>query len=279
MKKVARLPRSWSSTDWRTIVWPHTPDVCYPATGFRAVSPSRDKDLEIRVPEMPTPARFRLQHFIKSKAGQTDYREVCYSFRNAGQWGLDMGKNWKSFRYHPGMFKVQVQCQASSTAKIDEIRARNFSSESSRKLSGVWPQRVRWILEDSRELVLLNFLSLPRPLRAKRSSWLRLARCVIEYSRLIGNRFSASTRVVWPNNKIRRIKWIGPLRKIGSWSKIRRIGVRRMIWFREPRPVDVAPCHHGKPLGSMMMTGGKGTNFNLTRMNRLDYSSTRNVEC
>ena len=31
-----------------------------------------------------------------------------------------MGKNWKSFRYHPGMFKVQVNVQASSSDKIDE---------------------------------------------------------------------------------------------------------------------------------------------------------------
>jgi hypothetical protein len=31
-----------------------------------------------------------------------------------------MGRNWKSFRYHPGMFKVQVQCQVSSNGKIDE---------------------------------------------------------------------------------------------------------------------------------------------------------------
>ena len=31
-----------------------------------------------------------------------------------------MGRNWKSFRYHPGMFKVQVQCQGSSSGKTDE---------------------------------------------------------------------------------------------------------------------------------------------------------------
>ena len=102
------------------IVWAHTPEVCYPATGFKSVSPSLDKDIDIRVPEKLTSARFRLQHFVKSKAGQTDYREVYYSFQNAGQWGLDMAKNWKSFRYQPGMFKVQVQCQASSTIKINE---------------------------------------------------------------------------------------------------------------------------------------------------------------
>ena len=93
------------------IVWAHSPDVCYPATGFRTLLPSQDQDLEIPVPEKSTTARFRLQHFVKSKAGQTDYRQVYYSFQNAGRWGVDMGRNWKSFRYHPGMFRVQVQCQ------------------------------------------------------------------------------------------------------------------------------------------------------------------------
>ena len=61
------------------------------------------------------PVQFRLQHFVKSKAGQTDNRGVYYSFQNAGQWGYDMEKHWKSFRYHPGMFKVQVQCQSNMT--------------------------------------------------------------------------------------------------------------------------------------------------------------------
>ena len=103
-----------------TVVWPHTPDVCYPANGFKSASPSRDQDVDIRVPNKPMSARFRLQHFVKSKAGQTDYREVYYSFQNAGQWGLDVARNWKTFRYHPGMFKVQVQCQASRSGKIDE---------------------------------------------------------------------------------------------------------------------------------------------------------------
>ena len=45
------------------IVWPHTPDACYPANGFRSLSPSQDQDLDIQVPEKPTPARFRLTAF------------------------------------------------------------------------------------------------------------------------------------------------------------------------------------------------------------------------
>jgi uncharacterized protein DUF3485 len=93
-------------------VWPHTPDVCYPANGFKSVPPSGD--VEIQVPDTTTKARFRMQNFVKFKTGQGDYREVYHSFLNAGEWGLDMAKNWKSFRHHPGMFKVQVQHQGSS---------------------------------------------------------------------------------------------------------------------------------------------------------------------
>ena len=53
----------------------------------------------------------------KIRAGQRDYREVYHSLRNAGEWGIDLAKNWKIFRYHPGMFKIQVQHQGSSTGK------------------------------------------------------------------------------------------------------------------------------------------------------------------
>jgi Protein of unknown function (DUF3485) len=94
-------------------VWPHVPDACYPANGFHSVD--SPEDIPIQVPGTSNSARFRMQNFVKFKAGQRDCREVYHSLRNAGEWGLDMGKNWKIFRYHPGMFKVQVQCQGSSS--------------------------------------------------------------------------------------------------------------------------------------------------------------------
>ena len=40
------------------IVWAHSPEVCYPATGFKSVSPSQDKDIDIRIPEKSTSAHF-----------------------------------------------------------------------------------------------------------------------------------------------------------------------------------------------------------------------------
>jgi len=99
-------------------VWPHVPDVCYPASGFKLVPPSDDFDIQI--PGTTTKARFRMQNFAKFKAGERDYREVYHSFRNAGEWGIDMAKNWKIFRCHPGMFKVQVQHQGSSSGEKRE---------------------------------------------------------------------------------------------------------------------------------------------------------------
>lgn len=90
-------------------VWPHVPDICYPAIGF--VQGSSSDDVDIPVPGTTTKARFRVQSFAKNSPGERDFRKVYHSFRNAGEWGVDMGKNWKIFRYHPGMYKVQVQRQ------------------------------------------------------------------------------------------------------------------------------------------------------------------------
>jgi hypothetical protein len=92
------------------LVWPHIPDACYPAAGFKSVPPSRN--VEVQTPHTATTAQFRMQTFVKSRGGQGNYLEVYHSLFNAGRWGFDMERNWKSFRYHPGMFKVQVQRQA-----------------------------------------------------------------------------------------------------------------------------------------------------------------------
>jgi len=99
-------------------VWPHIPDVCYPANGFRLVPPP--EDIPIKIPGTTNTALFRRQNFVKIKAGQSDYREIYHSLRNAGEWGIDMSKNWKFFRYHPGMFKVQVQHQGLSSGQKGE---------------------------------------------------------------------------------------------------------------------------------------------------------------
>jgi hypothetical protein len=99
------------------LVWPHTPDACYPAAGFKSVPPSRD--VEINVPETTIKAQFREQNFAKYQTGAGIYQQVYYSLRNAGEWGLNPENRWKSFRYHPGMFKVQVQRQVAAVGKAE----------------------------------------------------------------------------------------------------------------------------------------------------------------
>ncbi len=102
------------------VVWPHSPGICYPAQGFASVSPSRDQDVLVSVPDSATKARFLEQHFYKSSAGHVDYRVVYHSYLNAAHWDYDVGKNWKSFRYHPGMLRVQVQRHAENSDRTEE---------------------------------------------------------------------------------------------------------------------------------------------------------------
>lgn len=99
------------------LVWPHTPEACYPAAGFKSVPPSRDVDID--VPETTIKARFREQNFAKYQTGVGIYQQVYYSLRNAGEWGLNPENRWKSFRYNPGMFKVQVQRQVVAVGKAE----------------------------------------------------------------------------------------------------------------------------------------------------------------
>jgi hypothetical protein len=122
-------------------VWPHTPEVCYPAAGFRPVS-SPEESVRITTPDRSVEATFRKQQFAKLKSGEAIMHEVYHAFRNAGQWEPDMEKNWKSFRYHPGMFKVQVQRQiygtGDSESNVEQLIGR-IVQEIERRLAAQGP--------------------------------------------------------------------------------------------------------------------------------------------
>lgn len=101
------------------LVWGHTPEVCYPATGGKAVSPTRT----LMIPgaeEQAPPTPFSEGVFGRLEGGTTVYHDVYYSFRNAGTWDPSMGGRWKLFRYNPGMFKVQVQRTIKTPEPPDE---------------------------------------------------------------------------------------------------------------------------------------------------------------
>lgn len=95
-----------------SIVWSHTPDICYPAVGFQPIVPPRDAPVTLSDgSEVP----FREALYGKSEGGSASYQEVYYSFRNAGEWRPLMSDQWKRFRSNPGMFKIQIERRANGT--------------------------------------------------------------------------------------------------------------------------------------------------------------------
>jgi len=100
------------------LICSHTPAVCYPAAGFKSVPPTRVVD--ISVPESAAKVPFREDYFVKYGGGAAIHEQVYHSFRNAGEWGPDMQSRWKSFRYNPGMFKVQIQRRDAGDVKKDD---------------------------------------------------------------------------------------------------------------------------------------------------------------
>jgi hypothetical protein len=104
-------------------VFAHTPDICYPASGYQAVSTPKDQDVDIpSAPELSEPARIRSQIFYHGGTGPSAgrYTESSYSFRlggvHTGMWRPDMAKQWKRFRHQPGMFKIQLSRDVSAAA-------------------------------------------------------------------------------------------------------------------------------------------------------------------
>ncbi len=100
-----------------TLVWGHTPEACYPAVGFQPLSAGRDVPIAL---ENGKSVPFREALYGKSRAGAASYHEVYYSFRNAGEWRPEMSGQWKRFRSHPGMFKIQIERRVKSTDINDE---------------------------------------------------------------------------------------------------------------------------------------------------------------
>jgi hypothetical protein len=96
-------------------VYPHTPEVCYPASGHQAVTQAKENLWNI--PGVERPVDFRSQvYYRRGSAGDHHYYEVCYAFRHGGTWKPDMSGEWKKFRYVPGMFKIQTTREVTAGA-------------------------------------------------------------------------------------------------------------------------------------------------------------------
>lgn len=89
------------------VVFAHTPEVCYPSTGFKPMVQPQD----VTIPGLdaaPTPL-FRHALYGRSQGGASQINEVFHSFRNGAVWTPDIASRWKQFRYNPGMFKIQIE--------------------------------------------------------------------------------------------------------------------------------------------------------------------------
>jgi hypothetical protein len=103
-------------------VFSHTPDICFPASGYQAATPPKDHVISRpSAAEASEPATYRSQVFYRGvgpSGGQ--YTESAYTFRLGGShdavWTPDMASLWKSFRYRPGMFKIQMTRDVSAAA-------------------------------------------------------------------------------------------------------------------------------------------------------------------
>ncbi len=87
-------------------VVPHTPEVCYPASGYAQADEPLDRSIKLA---SGRPAPFRSLVYGKSGGRSMLREEVYYSFRLGDDWSPDMGRGRKFPRKNPGIFKVQIQ--------------------------------------------------------------------------------------------------------------------------------------------------------------------------
>ena len=86
-------------------VMPHTPQVCYPSSGFQAVGETVDRSIKISDKETAT---FRSSVFAKSGGRQVLRNAVYHSFLLDGTWSPAFASR-KFARINPGIFNVQIQ--------------------------------------------------------------------------------------------------------------------------------------------------------------------------
>jgi len=84
----------------------HAPEICYPAAGYRSFA---NASFHAISGGSKGPAGFRSELFAKNRETHEELEEVYYSFFQGNRWSPDSQRNWKDFRHHPSMFKIQVQ--------------------------------------------------------------------------------------------------------------------------------------------------------------------------
>jgi hypothetical protein len=100
------------------MVFAHAPDVCYPGHGYRVILPP--EDVRLSVPGLKQPAVCRAAIYGKKVGPSERYELVYHTFCHDGQWVPELASRWKSFRYHPGAFKIQLQRTVSGGLTLED---------------------------------------------------------------------------------------------------------------------------------------------------------------
>lgn len=96
-------------------VLPHTPQVCYPASGYRSLNPAVDRTIELGDGRS---AAFRAAIFGRSGGRATIRQSVYHSYRLDGVWSPDVTDRSLPRRW-AGIFKVQIQRQVLEGERTD----------------------------------------------------------------------------------------------------------------------------------------------------------------
>src|SRR5262245_15137090 len=110
-----------------TTVLAHAPDICYPGQGYRVVMPPEDRPLSI--PGLKAPAVCRAAIYAKKVGPSERYEVVYHTFYHNGQWVPELASHWKSFRYHPGAFKIQLQRTISGQLTLEDGPSESLLSQ------------------------------------------------------------------------------------------------------------------------------------------------------
>jgi hypothetical protein len=99
-------------------VFPHSPIVCYPSTGFKKRAGPSIRSIDAGDDES---ARFSVLAFARPDGGIDDLRQVYYSYWHDGRWDPESSQTKNRFFHRPAMFKIQVE----RPITFDEIEARS----------------------------------------------------------------------------------------------------------------------------------------------------------
>jgi hypothetical protein len=100
-----------------TSLFAHTPAVCYPVNAFK---PLGTVDRAISLHGVSAPAHYELGIYAKDVGGLPRLTAASHMFLHDGVWTPDVASRWKLFRAHPGMFKIQIDREASELSTADD---------------------------------------------------------------------------------------------------------------------------------------------------------------